>query len=363
MNRPLLVAVTVTGVVVVGAALLIGVGAYNVAADQPHSSLVYRLLETARERSIAVRAATVEVPSLDNPENVRRGAGNYDAMCKSCHLAPGMKESELSVGLYPVPPDLSTHAHTDPAEVFWVIKHGIKASGMAAWGKRMEDSYIWDLVAFLRKLPTLSSEQYASEVAASGGHSHGGGESSDDDHADGAGHEKEPAEQHSHDDGKGSGGENGHQHADTQQTTTAEPQTHADDKQHAHAAPEGTPMAAAQALHEALSSGNAKKVEDLLDPNVLILEGGNAERSRKEYAAHHLSSDLKFMKSVQYRLERQSGDTVGELAWVASEARLTGSPEGKSVDVVSKETLVLKKASTGWRIVHVHWSSRSGKKQ
>jgi ketosteroid isomerase-like protein len=112
-----------------------------------------------------------------------------------------------------------------------------------------------------------------------------------------------------------------------------------------------------------LSSGNAKNVEDLLDPNVLILQGGNAERSRKEYAVHHLSSDLKFMKSVQYRLERQSGDTVGELAWVASEACLTGSPEGKSVDVVSKETLVLKKASTGWKIVHVHWSSRSGKNQ
>jgi len=100
----------------------------------------------------------------------------------------------------------------------------------------------------------------------------------------------------------------------------------------------------------------------LLDHGVLIMEGGNVERSRQEYASHHLPSDLKFMSAVRYQLQRQSGDTVGDLAWVASEATLTGDSGGKAVDLVSTESLVLKKFSGGWKIVHIHWSSRNAKK-
>src|SRR3546814_1099025 len=57
------------------------------------------------------------------------------AMCTGCHLAPGMSETEMSRGLYPAPPDL-TKTTVEAAEAFWVIKHGIKASGMPAWGDR-----------------------------------------------------------------------------------------------------------------------------------------------------------------------------------------------------------------------------------
>lgn len=143
-------------------------------ADQPHSSLVYRLLETTRERGIAVRAGKISVPPLDDPALIRSGAGNYNAMCSGCHLMPGVSQSELSKGLYPAPPPLAEVGDLDPAEAFWVIKHGIKASGMPAWGKSMDDRFIWGMVAFLKKLPTLSEAQYKTEVACSGGHSHGG---------------------------------------------------------------------------------------------------------------------------------------------------------------------------------------------
>src|SRR3546814_12702681 len=76
------------------------------------------------------------------------------AMCTGCHLAPGMSETEMSRGLYPAPPDL-TKTTVEAAEAFWVIKHGIKASGMPAWGKSMDEEYIWNMAAFLRVLPTL----------------------------------------------------------------------------------------------------------------------------------------------------------------------------------------------------------------
>ena len=157
-------------------------GVYNIGADAPHFKVTYALLETLREHSINNRAGKLEVPDLSDPARVTQGAGNYDAMCTGCHLSPGMAETELSKGLYPSPPNLSIEA-VEIEQAFWVIKHGIKASGMPAWGKSMGDEYIWNMVAFLQKLPTMDAAQYNEMVAHSGGHSHGGGESGEHDHS------------------------------------------------------------------------------------------------------------------------------------------------------------------------------------
>jgi mono/diheme cytochrome c family protein/ketosteroid isomerase-like protein len=352
-----IVGITLAAIIVLGV-LIVGSGALSVAADEPHSSVIFRVLETARERSIAARADDVEVPaSLDDAAMVRRGAGNYDGMCAKCHLAPGMEPTELSAGLSPTPPNLAKHAHDDPAEAFWVIKHGIKATGMPAWGKHMQDLYIWDVVALLRKLPSMSAEQYQAEVSASGGHSHGGGESAEHTHEEGEDHEEEPGEHHSHEEGSTSAAAEP-AHAESDGTA----HIHADGTKHVHSAPASGPVPAAKALHEAMSAGDAARVQTLLDPKVIIMEGGNVERSLKEYAGHHLPADLKFMKGVSYKLQRQTGDSSGDLAWVASEAQLTGSSDGKPVELVSTETLVLKKVGGAWKVVHIHWSSKALKK-
>lgn len=168
--------VWLTGTAAVAAAV-IWTGAYDIGADAPHYAPIKAVLDTTVKRSIAVRAADLKVPPLGDPARVVQGAGNYEAMCVQCHLAPGKDQTELSKGLYPSPPNL-TEQRLDPARVFWVIKHGIKASGMPAWGKSMEDEYIWDMAAFLQKLPEMNQQQYQNMVASSGGHSHGGGESS-----------------------------------------------------------------------------------------------------------------------------------------------------------------------------------------
>jgi mono/diheme cytochrome c family protein len=170
----------VAGVGVALIALVIGAGMYNVAADDGHTRFVSWLLETTRERSIAVRADGIRVPELSDPQRIRSGAGNYDAMCASCHLAPGVEATEISRGLNPEPPNLTKSTQVDPARAFWIIKHGIKATGMPAWGKSMQDEYIWDMVALLLKLPEMTPDEYRREVRASGGHSHDGGESDED---------------------------------------------------------------------------------------------------------------------------------------------------------------------------------------
>ena len=162
----------------IGLAMVYG-GKVDVAADSPHSDLIFSLLETAREKSIDQGVKNLSVPvNLADKDRIRRGAGNYDAMCVQCHLAPGAKNSEIRMGLYPTPTDLSTLDEPSTAEAarkFWVIKHGIKASGMPSWSKGgMEDEAIWDMVAFLQQMPALKAEQYAALVESSDGHSHGG---------------------------------------------------------------------------------------------------------------------------------------------------------------------------------------------
>ncbi|MBA3034237.1 MAG: cytochrome c [Gammaproteobacteria bacterium] len=171
-------ALAATGIA--AAAAIYYLGLIDVAADAPHSPLVYDLIEGARERAIARSSSDIKPPGdLANPERVRRGAGNYAAMCADCHLTPGVANSEIRLGLYPTPPDLTRvaaagqSADTVAARQFWIIRHGIKASGMPAWSKGgMDDASIWDLTAFLGQLPALSAEQYLNLVAISDGHAH-----------------------------------------------------------------------------------------------------------------------------------------------------------------------------------------------
>lgn len=139
-------------------------GLYNVAADDPHWPITFRVMEIVRTRSIAAHAANIQVPKLDDPALILKGAGQYAAMCTGCHLSPAKKDSEIRPGLYPLPPNLSK-TKVDPREAFWVIKHGMKMSGMPAWGKNHDDATIWSMVAFLQKLPDLSAQQYKDLVA------------------------------------------------------------------------------------------------------------------------------------------------------------------------------------------------------
>ena len=184
-KKKILVVSVLIGLAFLGGAAAMYAGVYNVAADDPHTRPVYAMMEIARDRSIAARAAKLQVPGgLDDPARIRQGAGNYNAMCMGCHLAPGMAPTEMSKGLYPAPPDL-TRERVSAAEAFWVIKHGIKASGMPAWGKSMGDDYIWNMAAFLQELPKLDEAQYSALVASSGGHSHGGGETEPHGHGEG----------------------------------------------------------------------------------------------------------------------------------------------------------------------------------
>jgi mono/diheme cytochrome c family protein len=157
-------------------------GSFNVAADEPHWDMTESVFAWIRDRSIAARASAVPVRDLADPELISEGAEHYVAMCAGCHLAPGMAETELRAGLYPKPPELTAPSDRDPRETFWIIKHGIKMSGMPAWGTTHDDDGIWGLVAFVRQLPTLEPAAYQRMAGNHGepGHEHGSGTHGED---------------------------------------------------------------------------------------------------------------------------------------------------------------------------------------
>lgn len=115
--------------------------------------------------------------------------------------------------------------------------------------------------------------------------------------------------------------------------------------------------AAVDAFHAALRNGNTAAAAALLVGDALIFESGEAQRSKAEYAAHHLGADAAYTQAVPERVTRRAGQAVGNIAWIATEGRTTGIYHGKAIDRVTTETMVLKRAGGAWKIVHIHWSS------
>lgn len=117
--------------------------------------------------------------------------------------------------------------------------------------------------------------------------------------------------------------------------------------------------ATVDAFHAALKAGDTTAALTFLAPEVMVFEQGGAERSRDEYASHHLGSDAAFAAASEATVARRSGWADGEIAWITSEGRTTGQFNGRAVDRLTTETMVLKRRPDGWRIHHIHWSSRA----
>jgi mono/diheme cytochrome c family protein len=148
------------------AAAVIYGGVYNVSATDPHLAPTYWILDTAMRRSVRQRAAAVAVPDLNDAGQVQRGLALYRAHCVQCHGAPGVAPEPFALGMTPAPANLAyTAREWDAAQVFWVVKEGIKMTGMPAWKHRMTDPDIWAIVSFMRELPRLSPEEYRSRKA------------------------------------------------------------------------------------------------------------------------------------------------------------------------------------------------------
>jgi len=148
-------------ILVVGALGVTYSGAYNVAANVPDSSIVTWLLSTNMQRSVVSHAQPITAPGQFTDQQARDGLRIYNETCIYCHGAPGKDPGDIGKGLNPGAPYLpNSVGRWTSAQLFWIIKNGIKMTGMASYGAVHKDEEIWNLVAFVQRLPKMTPEQY-----------------------------------------------------------------------------------------------------------------------------------------------------------------------------------------------------------
>jgi len=122
--------------------------------------------------------------------------------------------------------------------------------------------------------------------------------------------------------------------------------------------PAARPAAAVvDGFHAALRKGDGKAALQLMAGDALVYESGHVEHGKAEYQAAHLDGDMEFSRAVTQVTTARVGHAQGDVAWIASEGRTSGSFRGKPVDRATTETMVLRRSAGQWRIVHIHWSS------
>lgn len=145
-------------------------GAYNVAASEDHASITRWAFDTTMHRSVRQRADDVPRAEAVTPAMLAAGAGEYKSMCQHCHGGPGVEREKWADGMRPRPPHLAeAAAEWQAGEVFWIAKHGIKMTGMPAFGPSHDDATLWGIAAFVKELPAMTPERYA-QLGGNQGH-------------------------------------------------------------------------------------------------------------------------------------------------------------------------------------------------
>lgn len=172
MKTVLLTLLTAALLALAGAAIFIAGGFYDVSATEPHTRPVHALLETTMRQSVRMRAAGIVPPPLGDAATASRGAACYREHCLQCHGGPGVPHDDIAKGLQPLPDPLAGAVRQwRTRELYWIVRHGIKMSGMPAWETRLSDADLWAVVAFLDRMPELSPAAFAEQLAAARGRS------------------------------------------------------------------------------------------------------------------------------------------------------------------------------------------------
>jgi len=156
LRKVLLGAVLILAMLVLAALAITSLGLMPVSADGPHSNLEARIMPAVLHASISRHAPQGTNPVLLNEDNLKAGVDTYKAMCARCHSTPEGKGSIYGQSFYPPAPQLpkGMAQYTD-SQLFWVIKHGIRNTGMPAWGSMLSDEEVWQLVSLLKNSQDL----------------------------------------------------------------------------------------------------------------------------------------------------------------------------------------------------------------
>ena len=118
--------------------------------------------------------------------------------------------------------------------------------------------------------------------------------------------------------------------------------------------------AAVERFHHALAQGDRDAALQLLGPDAVILESGEMQ-TRAEYEREHLGEDIAFAKATKSERSQVIIQQQGDAAWATATSQTTGTFNGRKIDSVGVELVVLTKSDSGWRIRAIHWSNRKSK--
>lgn len=147
--------------VLIGGMLIAWLGIVDIRASSGHWRITDWFLHWAMRSSVRTSAIGTDVPPLDNPAYLPLAAGHYEIACADCHGSPERRRSPTVLGMLPPPPDfLDVVGEWSDAELFQIVKHGIRYTGMPAWPAMERDDEVWAMVAFLRRYPTFDAAEY-----------------------------------------------------------------------------------------------------------------------------------------------------------------------------------------------------------
>jgi cytochrome c553 len=148
--------------IAVGGFLFAASGIMSIKASSGHWAITAWLLNFAMRRSVIMHSLAIKPPPLDDQALVLKGGAHYETGCRPCHGSPDLNQQpRIAHWMTPHPPNLSREVPKwDANELFYIVKHGVKFTGMPAWPAQKRDDEVWAMVAFLRKLPALSGDDY-----------------------------------------------------------------------------------------------------------------------------------------------------------------------------------------------------------
>lgn len=175
--------VIVLVVLAAGALLFAWSGVYNIAATEPHWPITASFINMLKDRSIEAHSEGIQKPAANSAGLEQAAYSHYHEMCRRCHGAPGFEPEDFAKGLYPEPPSMTAghlQKELSEAEIFWIVEHGLKMTGMPAFGPTHSEEKILGLVELVKDVPQMSPEQYRQRVKAENpdadmgqGHTHG----------------------------------------------------------------------------------------------------------------------------------------------------------------------------------------------
>ena len=155
--RNFILGVIVVIVVIVAGGLVYSLGGFvDTNAGQSPGPAETWLASHAMDASMEKHAPHVQSPIPATDANLIDGMKCYTMNCAQCHGTVTRKPSDLGRALYPPAPQLILQPLDDPEwHIFFAIKHGVRWTGMAAWGKTTTDENIWKTTMFLSRVNQL----------------------------------------------------------------------------------------------------------------------------------------------------------------------------------------------------------------